>query len=70
LCERLIQCGLRALATSGPWLGGQYERMSDPWKGISGDGNSRGILYLSERALDANLQLLEMGKVKASRSCQ
>ena len=64
LCERIIQCGFWGQATSGDWLGGQYERMSDPWKGVSPDVNSLGQVYLSELALDAHLQLLEMGLVR------
>ena len=32
LCERIIQCGFWAQPTSGDWIGGMNERMSDPWK--------------------------------------
>jgi hypothetical protein len=63
LCERIIQCGFWAQATAGPWLGGTYERMSDPWRGVSADVNSQGQVYISELALDSALQLLEMGWV-------
>jgi len=67
LCERIIQCGFWGRAVSGDWLGGQYERMSDPWMGVSREVNSLGQVYVSELALDAHLQLLEMGLVRAGK---
>ena len=68
LGERVMQCGFWAQQTEGPYYGAQHERMSDPWLGVSDDVNSTGELYFSELALDANLQLLEMGKARAGRS--
>jgi hypothetical protein len=67
MCERIIQCGFWGQAVSGDWLGGQYERMSDSWMGVSRDVNSLGQVYVSELALDAHLQLLEMGLVRAGK---
>ena len=64
LRDRTMQCGFWCQVTSGKRIGGQSERMSDPWLGVSGDFNSKGISYFCELALEANLQLLEMGLVK------
>ena len=61
LFKQVIQCGFWAQVTEGDRKGAQYERMSDPWKGVSGDVNSKGTLYMSELSLDANLQLIELG---------
>ena len=61
LFERVMQCGFWAQVTEGDRKGAQYERMSDPWKGVSLDVNSKGTLYMSELSLDANLQLIELG---------
>ena len=65
LGERVMQSGFWAQQTVGPYKGAQYERMADPWLGVSDDVNSKGELYFSELALDASLQLLEMGKARA-----
>ena len=62
---RVMQSGFWAQQTTGPYRGAQFERMSDPWLGVSTDVNSTGELYFSELALDASLQLLEMGKARA-----
>ncbi|MFN7992400.1 MAG: hypothetical protein U0Q18_02295 [Bryobacteraceae bacterium] len=67
LGERIMQSGFWAQETKGPYRGGQHERMSDPWHGVSNDVNSTGEIYFSELALDASLQLLEMGKARARR---
>ena len=67
LCERIIQCGFWAQPTSGDWIGGMNERMSDPWKALSHDFNSTAQVYTGELATDAALQLLEMGFAKPSR---
>jgi hypothetical protein len=61
LCDRIIQCGFWSQERAGPWLGSVYERMSDPWLGVSQDVNSKGTHYMSELAVELNLQLLEMG---------
>lgn len=61
LGERVMQCGFWAQQTEGSFKGAQYERMADPWLAVSRDVNSKGELYMSELALDASLQLLEMG---------
>lgn len=66
LGERVMQSGFWAQQTAGPYQGAQYERMSDPWLGVSDDVNSKGELYFSELALDASLQLLEMGLARAT----
>ena len=63
LCERIIQCGFWGQPTSGEWIGGMNERMSDPWKALSHDFNSTAQVYTGELATDAALQLLEMGLV-------
>jgi len=42
-------------------MGSLYERMSDPWFGVSKDVNSKGTRYISELAVEHNLQMLEMG---------
>jgi hypothetical protein len=65
LSERIMQCGFWTQATTGNWQGGQYERICDPWKSVSPDINSLGQIYVSELALEANLQLLEMGLATA-----
>jgi hypothetical protein len=64
LSERIMQSGFWAQETHGPYAGAQYERMSDPWKGVSNDFDSKGTLYMTELSLDSNLQLLEMEKAK------
>ena len=48
-------------------MGCQYERLSDPWHGVSRDYNSKGTRYLSELAVEQALQLLEPSSVKAGR---
>jgi hypothetical protein len=45
-------------------MGSIYEGMSDPWLGVSRDVNSKGTRYMSELAVDLNLQLLETGIVR------
>ena len=67
LCERVIQCGFWAQPTTGEWIGGMNERMSDPWMALSKDFNSTAQVYTGELATDAALQLLEMGFGKPSR---
>ena len=47
--------------TAGPWQGALYERLSDPWKGVSQDVNSKGTRYMSELAVELHLQLIELG---------
>lgn len=66
LSDRVMQCGFWAQATADDWQGGQYERICDPWQSVSRDVNSLGQIYVSELALEANLQLLEMGLATAS----
>lgn len=61
LCDRVIQCGFWSQERTGPWMGSVYERMSDPWLGVSQDVNSKGTRYMSELAVEFNLQLLQMG---------
>ena len=61
LCDRVIQSGFWCQETTGPWMGAIYERMSDPWQGVSRDVNSKGTRYMSELAVDLHLQLLELG---------
>ena len=61
LCDRVVQCGFWCQEPAGPWMGSIYERMSDPWLGVSRDVNSKGTRYMSELAVELNLQLLEMG---------
>jgi hypothetical protein len=65
LAERVMQCGFWAQETQGDWMGCQYERLSDPWHGVSRDVNSKGTRYLSELAVEQALQLLEQGLAKA-----
>jgi len=65
LGERVMQSGFWAQQTAASYRGSQYERMADPWLAVSTDVNSTGELYFSELALDASLQLLEMGKARA-----
>ena len=64
LCDRIVQCGLWSQERSGPWMGSVYERMSDPWLGVSPDVNSKGTRYMSELAVEFQLQLLELGLVQ------
>ena len=64
LCDRIVQCGFWCQEPAGPWSGSIYERMSDPWLGVSKDVNSKGTHYMSELAVEFNLQLLEMGIVR------
>jgi hypothetical protein len=64
LCDRIVQCGFWCQEPAGPWMGSIYERMSDPWLGVSRDVNSKGTHYMSELAVEFNLQLLEMGIVR------
>ena len=65
LRDRLMQCGFYCQAT-GYIPGGQQERMGCPWAGGAAGGisDSMGYVYFSELALEANLQLLEMGLIK------
>ena len=63
LCNRIVQCGFWCQEPTGPWRGSVYERMSDPWLGVSTDYNSKGTHYMSELAVELNLQLLDMGLV-------
>ncbi len=67
LFDRIVQCGFWAQATEGNYCGAQYERMADPWRQVSREVDSKGTLYLNELSLDANLQLLEMGVMRALR---
>jgi len=67
LCERVIQCGFWAQPTSGEWIGGMNERMSDPWLALSKDFNSTAQVYTGELATDAAVQLLELGFARAKR---
>jgi Concanavalin A-like lectin/glucanases superfamily len=59
LRDRIVQCGFWCQEPAGPWMGSVYERMSDPWLGVSRDVNSKGTRYMSELAVDLNVQLLE-----------
>lgn len=70
LCDRIIQCGCWCQETSGPWTGSVYERMSDPWLGVSPDCNSKGTRYMSELAVEFNLQLLETGIARLGSDSQ
>ncbi len=70
LCDRIIQCGCWCQETSGPWKGSVYERMSDPWLGVSQDCNSKGTRYMSELAVEFNLQLLETGIARLGSQSQ
>jgi hypothetical protein len=65
LFDRIVQCGFWTQQTEGEYAGAQYERMADPWQGVSREVDSKGTLYMNELSLDANLQLLEMGVAKA-----
>ena len=67
LAERIIQSGFWCQETSGPWAGSLYERMSDPWQGVSRNVNSKGTRYMSELAVDLHLQLLELGLARLER---
>jgi hypothetical protein len=67
LRDRIVQCIFFGQVTSGEGLGGQYERLSDPWGKVSREINSYGVIYVSQLALEANLQLLEMGYVRAAK---
>jgi hypothetical protein len=62
LGERIMQSCFWATETQGPYKGAQFERQADPWLGVSNDYETKGNLYMTENALDLNLQLLEMGK--------
>ena len=64
LCNRIVQSGFWCQERTGPWMGSVYERMSDPWLGVSTDHNSKGTHYMSELAVEFNLQLLETGIVR------
>ena len=64
LCDRVVQCGCWCQEPAGPWMGSVYERMSDPWLGVSSNVNSKGTRYMSELAVELNLQLLETGIVR------
>jgi hypothetical protein len=65
LFNRAIQCGFWAQELTGDYTGAQYERMSDPWKNVSKEFDSKGSRYMNELSLDANLQLLEIGVAHA-----
>ena len=65
LADRIMQSCFWAQETQGPYQGAQFERQADPWLGVSKDYDSKGVLYMTELALDLNLQLLEMGKARA-----
>jgi len=64
LGERMMQSCFWATETQGPYKGAQFERQADPWLGVSNDYETKGNLYMTENALDLNLQLLEMGKAR------
>lgn len=66
LADRIMQSCFWAQETEGPYKGAQFERMADPWLEVSKDYDSKGVLYMTELALDLNLQLLEMGKVQVA----
>jgi len=66
LGERIMQSCFWAQETQAPYKGAQFERLEDPWMGVSNDFNSKGLLYFTELALDLNLQLLEMGRARAA----
>jgi hypothetical protein len=66
LGERIMQSCFWATETQGPYKGAQFERQADPWLGVSNDYDSKGVLYMTELALDLNVQLLEMGKARAA----
>jgi hypothetical protein len=66
LADRIMQSCFWAQQTDGPYKGAQFERMADPWMEVSKDCDSKGILYMTELALDLNLQLLEMGMGRAA----
>jgi hypothetical protein len=68
LGRRVTSCAIWAQETTGPYQGAQYERTSDPWLSVSKEVNSKGELYMSELALDANLQWLEMGLARPKRA--
>lgn len=68
LGERIMQSCFWATDTQGPYKGAQFERQADPWLGVSNDYETKGVLYLTENALDLNLQLLDMGKARAAGS--
>lgn len=66
LANRIMQSCFWSQMTDGPYKGAQFERMADPWLKVSKDYDSKGVLYMTELALDLNLQLLEMGKVQVA----
>jgi len=68
LFNRAMQCGFWTQVTEGDFTGAQYERMSDPWKNVSQEFDSKGSRYMNELSLDANLQLLESGIAHVSPS--
>ena len=68
LFNRAMQCGFWTQVTEGEFTGAQYERMSDPWKNVSQEFDSKGSRYMNELSLDANLQLLETGIAHAPRA--
>ena len=42
--------------------------MSDPWKNVSKEFDSKGSRYMNELSLDANLQLLETDLAHAPKA--
>jgi hypothetical protein len=67
LGDRIVQSGLWCQETAGPWQGAIYERMSDPWLGVSREVDSKGTRYMSELAVDLHLQLIELGLARLDR---
>jgi hypothetical protein len=65
LFNRAMQCGFWTQATEGEFAGAQYKRMSDRWKNVSKEFDSKGSRHMNELSLDANLQLLETGLAHA-----
>lgn len=65
LADRIMQSCFWAQQAQGLYKGAQFERQADPWLEVSNEYDSKGVLYLTELALDLNLQLLEMGKARA-----
>jgi hypothetical protein len=61
----MVQHGFWVQKTGGEWMGCQYERLSDPWHGVSRDSESKGTRYLSELAVEQALQLIEQGLAKS-----
>jgi hypothetical protein len=64
LAQRVLQNIYWTELTQGPYMGGTYERIADPWLARNDDGppdfNSLGTIYVAEQSLDAFLQVLEM----------